>query len=443
MDKNTPSSKDLSSLGWLEQRLPVKAFFKRHFQDYTMPAAISWLWALGDVLCILFLLMVLSGVFLALFYVPTAEGAFSSIQEIERHIPGGWLIRAIHVSGASIFMVFLYGHLLRGLYYLSYRAPRELAWWSGLLLLGMFMGVAFAGYVLPWGQISYWAADVVGQAMGAIPLVGHSLVVWIQGAERPTEVYLHRLFVLHFVLGFVAVGVIFAHIIMVRCVYGFLFHRKKERKKEGGSPSSAVPPEGGEQARIKVANSGAVKKVLLPFAPYFLMRDALVMIAAFLAMVVLGCFFSSWLVEADNWRPANPFKTPAQVETVWYFQPFYGMLQAVPSKMWGVILAGGSIGLLFFLPWLDCGKKHLLKEGWLYRVGLTLTVIAFIVLGLAGKAHMAGAWLWTARLALVWYYVFFLLAVPLLSGFFSSGNFFSSGKKKIGEEENPGITGKG
>lgn len=368
----------------MEKRFPLKQCVS-HFAQFPMPVHLNWMWTFGAILCGLLCIMVVTGLFLALTYVPTVAGAFASIEDIERHIPKGWLLRGLHLSGASLIMAALYMHFLRGFYYESYKAPRELVWISGLVCIILFMIIAFAGYVLPWGQMSYWAADVVGQALGAVPVIGHTLTVWLQGGERPGEIYLHRLFVVHFLMAFIIIGLVVFHVAALHITGPSNPKREKESQRT------------------------------LPFHPYFTIKDLRAFLVCLLICIVLFCFLPEWLTEVDNFRPANPFKTPKTIEPAWYFLPFYGILQAVPSKFGGLLAALGSFVVLLALPWLDKSPLRSAYQKIIFRIGISGIVLSFVLMGCAGKYHMEGRWLLIGRLALIYYFFFFLIWLPVES----------------------------
>ncbi len=350
-----------------------------------LPADLNWLWTVGATLCALLALMLLSGLTLTLAYTPDAELAFGSVEGIERRLPAGWLLRAMHMTGASFFMLALYVHLLRGLYYRSYQPPRRVVWLSGCVLLVMAMVTAFAGYVLPWGQMSYWGADVAGKAVGAFPLVGSWLEGVFLGGDTPGTPTLHRMFTLHFGLAFLIVGMVAGHIAHVHA--------------RGSSSPSARP---------------AGVTGVLPFHPYFTVRDMLAIVLVALAFVGVLCFWPEIIAEPANYRPANPLHTPADIEPEWYFLPFYGMMQAVPFKLAGLLLSGGAVAILFVVPWLDraagvgCGAPVLVRAG-----ALAVLICAAVATSCAGLHHMQGHWLLVARLGMVGYYAYFLAYLPM------------------------------
>ncbi|CAK7192721.1 Cytochrome b/c1 [Commensalibacter sp. Nvir] len=383
LDKKKVSSQ-LSLSGWLDQRAPFLSFLKKEYIEFPMPKNLNIWWAFGAALCIILLLMCITGIFLSLTYVPTAQEAFLSIETIERRVPSGWMIRAIHIAGSNLFLFFMYLHLFRGLYYGSYKSPRELVWLSGLIIMMMIMITAFAGYVLPWGQMSYWAANVVMQALSSIPWVGKSLSYWLMGGTIPNTITLHRLFVLHFVVAFAILVIVGLHIIF--------FHVVKSNNPEGVEPCK--------------------EEEVLPFYPYFVCKDGVVIVFAIFLLVVLAFFFPNLLTNSENYISANPLETPTTIAPEWYFLPFYGILQVVPSKFGGVLLAMGSVCVLFLVPWLDRSPIKSCKYRPLHRVSLFLLIMSYITLGVVGKIHDQPLLIWLGRFALFYYYFHFLIVMP-------------------------------
>ncbi|MFT8418383.1 MAG: cytochrome b N-terminal domain-containing protein [Acetobacter sp.] len=352
-----------------------------------LPADLNWLWTVGAILCALLALMVLSGLTLTLAYTPDAGLAFGSVEGIERRLPAGWLLRAMHMTGASFFMLALYIHLLRGLYYRAYLPPRRAVWLSGCGLLVMVMVTAFAGYVLPWGQMSYWGADVAGRAVGALPFVGGWLEGLFLGGEAPGTPTLHRMFALHFGLAFVITGVVVGHIAHVHA--------------RGSSSPSARP-----------ANVTGV----LPFHPYFTVRDMLAIVLVAGVFVGVMCLWPELIIEPANYRPANPLHTPADIEPEWYFLPFYAMMQAIPYKLGGLLLSGGAVAVLFAVPWLDrsaCAADGTPQPVAVRLGAMVLLIGSAVATACAGVHHMQGNWLVVARLGMVGYYTYFVVYLPL------------------------------
>lgn len=357
----------------------------RAYGRLPLPADLNWWWTVGAILCAILALMLLTGLALTLAYTPDAGLAFGSVEGIERRLPAGWLLRAMHMTGASFFMLALYVHVLRGLYYRSYQSPRIGVWMSGCVLLAMAMITAFAGYVLPWGQMSYWGADVAGKAVGALPLIGGWLEGVFLGGDAPGTPTLHRMFALHFGLAFLIIGMVMGHIAVVHA--------------RGSSSPSARP---------------AGVTGVLPFHPYFTVRDMLAIVLVAIAFVAVLCFWPELIAEPANYRPANPLHTPADIEPEWYFLPFYGMMQAVPFKLGGLLLSGGAVAVLFAVPWLDRKVGDGQGVPTLARVAaMLLLVCSAVATAFAGAHHMQGNWLLVARLGMVGYYAYFLAYLPL------------------------------
>ncbi|CAI3947384.1 cytochrome b [Commensalibacter communis] len=386
---NQVSSKKHMFSEWIEKRFPVFSTFRREYIQFPMPRNLNIWWAFGAVLCVTLLLMLATGIFLALSYTPSAEEAFASIEMIERRVPSGWLLRSLHMAGSNLFLVFLYLHLFRGLYYGSYKNPRELVWLSGLLLMLMVMITAFAGYILPWGQMSYWAANVVIQAISSIPFIGEGLARWLMGGSSPSDLTLHRYFVLHFAMAFFIIAVVFIHVICVHVV--------KSNNPKGIEPKT--------------------KEETLPFYPYYVAKDGVVIVGAIILLVLLAFFFPDLLTNSENYTPANPLETPANIAPEWYFLPFYGILQLIPYKFLGLLLSVGSIMVLFAVPWLDRSPIKSANYRPSYRIALFLLVLSFVMLGIVGKYHSHTGLIWLGRLALFYYYAHFLLILPFSARF--------------------------
>ncbi|WP_252346885.1 cytochrome b N-terminal domain-containing protein [Acetobacter sp. P1H12_c] len=388
------AGRDSTVQGHTAPALRARAFV-RDYMAFLLPRDLNVLWTIGAMLVAVLALMLLSGLTLALTYTPDATLAFSSVETLDRRVPFGWLLRSLHMTGATFFMAALYLHVFRGLCYGSYRAPRQGLWSVGTVLLILVMVTAFAGYVLPWGQMSYWGADVAGKAVGAIPLVGNLLERVFLGGDAPGTATLHRMFVLHFTLAFTIVGMVMLHVAVLHA-------------RGSTSPSGAA---GQERARM------------LPFHPYFTVKDGLGVVVLAILFTLVMCFWPGLVTEAANYRPANPLHTPADIEPEWYFLPFYGMLQAVPSKFFGLLVSGGAVAILLFVPRLDRGTPATFAAGrwgglkWLPRLALAGLVGAFVVAGLAGRHHVQGGWLLAGRVATLVYYLYFLGFLPFYSRF--------------------------
>ncbi|MDI2113656.1 cytochrome b [Commensalibacter nepenthis] len=383
------SSKKQTISEWIEKRFPIFSTFQREYTQFPMPCNLNIWWAFGAVLCVVLLLMLATGIFLALSYTPSADGAFASIEMIERRVASGWLLRSLHMAGSNLFLAFLYLHIFRGLYYGSYKSPRELVWLSGLVLMLMVMMTAFAGYILPWGQMSYWAANVVIQAISSIPLIGEGLAHWLMGGSSPNDLTLHRYFVLHFAMAFLIIGVVLIHVICLHVV--------KSNNPKGIEPKT--------------------KEETLSFFPYYVAKDGVVIVGAIILLVLLAFFFPDLLTNNENYTPANPLETPASIAPEWYFLPFYGILQIIPFKFLGLLLSVGSLLILFVVPWLDRSPIKSANYRPLYRIALLVLFIVFVILGIVGKYHTHTGLIWLGRLALLYYYAHFLVILPLSARF--------------------------
>jgi ubiquinol-cytochrome c reductase cytochrome b subunit len=371
--------------GWVEARLPVISAFRAEYIDFRLPRNLNGLWNFGAILTVVLLLMLATGIFLAMNYTPTNAGAFLSVEAIDRQLAGGWLLRAMHMTGANLFLAALYIHLFRGLYYGSYKAPREILWISGLVLLVMVMATAFAGYVLPWGQMSYWGADVISKAVGAVPVIGNTLEHILAGSDHLGDIFLHRFFVIHFILAFLVVAVVGIHVVAVHVA--------------GSNNPVGIEPK--------------TPKDTVPFHPYFTSKDLFGLVLFALVFALLMFFWPGLLMEPDNYAPADPMHTPADIEPEWYFLPFYGMLQSVPSKFGGLLAAAGSLLILFALPWLDRSPVRSMRFRPICRAGLLVLVASFVVLALVGKHHAQGNWMALGRLATLYYFGYFLVLLPV------------------------------
>ncbi|WP_408740363.1 cytochrome b [Acetobacter senegalensis] len=371
--------------GWIDRRLPVISGFRAEYIDFRMPKNLNGLWNFGAILTVVLLLMLATGTFLAMHFIPTAAEAFLSVEAIDRQLPGGWMLRSMHMVGANLFLAALYIHLFRGLYYGSYKAPREILWISGLVLMVLVMATAFAGYVLPWGQMSFWGADVISKAVGAVPVIGNTLEHILAGSDQLGDIFLHRFFVIHFILAFLVVAVVGVHVVAVHVA--------------GSNNPLGIEPK--------------TPKDTVPFHPYFTSKDLVGLVLFALVFALLMFFWPSLLTEPDNYAPADPMHTPADIEPEWYFLPFYGMLQSVPSKFGGLLAAAGSLLILFALPWLDRSPVRSMRFRPLCRIGLLGLVVAFVLLALVGKHHAQGSWMALGRVSLLYYFGYFLVLLPL------------------------------
>lgn len=374
-------------LSWIEERFPVFSYLSQHLGQYQTPKNLSYFWSFGSLAGIALVIQILTGIFLSMHYTPHADHAFNSVEHIMRDVNYGWLIRYLHAVGASMFFMVVYSHIARGLFFGSYKKPREIVWFLGIIIFLTMMATAFMGYVLPWGQMSFWGATVITNLFSAIPIVGESLVTWLWGGYSVDNPTLNRFFALHFLLPFVIVGIVIIHIIALHI------------------------PGSGNPSGVEVKT----KKDTIPFHPYYTIKD-LFGLGVFLIFFVYFVFYKPNLLgHPDNYIPANPLVTPAHIVPEWYFLPFYAILRAIPDKLGGVIAMFSSIFVLFILPWLD---KSEVKSGY-YRPIFKWCFLFFIVnvffLGYLGAKPAEGIYVIASRIATLIYFAYFLLALPLLS----------------------------
>ena len=352
-------------LGWIDDRFPLTKMWNEHLAQYYAPKNFNFWYFFGSLALMVLVIQIVSGIFLTMHYKPDGATAFASVEYIMRDVPYGWLIRYIHSTGATAFFVVVYLHMLRGLMYGSYKKPRELIWLFGMFIYLALMAEAFMGYLLPWGQMSYWGAQVIISLFGAIPVIGDDLTLWIRGDFVIGDATLNRFFALHVIaLPFVLVFLVIAHIIALH---------------EVGSNN----PDGVEIKKTKDANGIPLDGI--PFHPYDSVKDIVgVVVFLFFFSIVLFYFpdGGGYLLEHANFIASDPLKTPEHIAPVWYFTPFYAILRAVPDKLMGVGAMFAAIALLFFMPWLDrCKVKSVRYRSAIYKVNLTVFIISFVVLG--------------------------------------------------------------
>ena len=378
---------------WIDDRFPFTKTMKYHATEYYASKNFNLWYVFGVLSMVMLVNQLLTGVFLTMNYKPSAELAFASVEYIMRDVEWGWLIRYMHSTGASFFFIVVYLHMFRAMLYGSYKKPRELIWIIGMLIFFALMAEAFAGYLLPWGQMSYWGAQVIISLFGAIPAIGDSLVEFIRGDYSISDITLNRFFALHVItLPLALIALVFVHIVALH---------------EVGSNN----PDGVEIKESKDANGVPLDGVA--FHPYHTSKD-LVAIVIFLMIFSAVIFFApemgGYFLEYANFEPANLLATPEHIAPVWYFTPFYAILRAVPDKLWGSILIAASVALPIFLPWLDKSRvKSIRYRGWMYKSALGLFVVSFVCLGWLGVQPAEGAYVIAARIFSVVYFAFFLL----------------------------------
>ncbi len=388
---------------WLDMRLPIIRLAWDSVVDYPTPKNLNYWWTFGGILSLMLGLQIVTGIVLAMHYVPHVDYAFNSVERIMRDVNYGWLIRFMHANGASMFFVAVYVHILRNLYYGSYKAPREVLWILGCVIYLLMMATAFMGYVLPWGQMSFHGAVVITNLFGALPIVGEPITTWLWGGFAVDNPTLNRFFSLHFLLPFVIAGVVGLHI--------WALHVPGNNNPTGVNVKS--------------------KADTVPFHPYYTVKDGF----AISVFLLLFGFFVFWnpdiLGHADNYIPANPLVTPSHIVPEWYFLPFYAILRAVPDKLGGVLAMFGAIGCLFVLPWLDTSKVRSMRYRPTARLYFGIFVLAAIILGFCGAKLPddpvlgdfktftlidadLNSFVWLSRLAALYYFGYFLVITPIL-----------------------------
>jgi ubiquinol-cytochrome c reductase cytochrome b subunit len=387
-------TKQLTGLrDWVDDRFPLMQLWNDHMGQYYAPKNFNFWYYFGALSIVVLAIQILTGIWLTMNYKPDAELAFASVEYIMRDVEWGWLIRYMHSTGASAFFIVIYLHMFRALLYGSYKKPRELLWVLGMFTYLALMAEAFLGYLLPWGQMSFWGAQVIISLFGAIPFVGETLSLWIRGDFVVSDITLNRFFALHVIAVPLAImGLVFLHILALH---------------EVGSNN----PDGVEIKKNKGPDGKPVDGI--PFHPYYTVKDSvgvIVFLILFAGVVFFAPEMGGWFLEANNFVPANPLVTPEHIVPVWYFTPFYAILRAVPDKLIGVMLMGGATTILFLLPWLDRSPvKSIRYRGPIFKTALTLFVISFVSLGYLGTQNPTTTMTWMARGFSVIYFGFFLL----------------------------------
>lgn len=424
---------------WIDERFPLTSTWKQHSSEYYAPKNFNFWYYFGSLAMLVLVIQLVTGIFLTMYYKPDANLAFASVEYIMRDVNWGWLIRYMHSTGASLFFVVIYLHMFRGLLYGSHRKPRELVWLIGMFIYLSLMAEAFFGYLLPWGQMSFWGAQVIISLFDAIPIIGPELALWIRGDYVVSDVTLNRFFAFHVILfPLILIGLVFVHIVALHKV---------------GSNN----PEGIEIKRNKNAEGIPVDGI--PFHPYYTIKDsvgAIVFLIVFSLIVFFAPEMGGWFLEADNFIPADPLRTPEHIVPLWYFTPYYAILRAttdelkwvigigvvlymiwavlrggsgarrsvllaigavlliglvtLTAKVWGVILMGAAVLILCFLPWLDQSPvKSIHYRGWMYKTALALFAFSFVGLGWLGTQQVTPAYTHTAQVLAVIYFAFFFL----------------------------------
>ncbi len=378
---------------WIDYRLPFVATMQHELYEYPTPRNLTYWWNFGSLAGIMLVVMIVTGIVLAMQYTPSSELAFDSVERIMRDVNYGWLVRYAHANGASMFFAIVYIHIFRGLYYGSYKNPRELLWILGVVILILMIATAFMGYVLPWGQMSYWAATVITNLFSAIPLVGNSIVTFLWGGFTVGDPTLHRFYALHYLLPFIIVAVVFLHLIAL--------HRF------GSNNPLGIDLKGPQDT--------------IPFHPYYTIKDFFGLTVFLLIFAFFVFYAPNFFASPDNYIPANPMQTPNHIVPEWYLLPYYAILRSItfdflgiPGKLIGVVLAFGSLFMLLLVPWLDTSPVRSARFRPIYKWVFWLLVIDVLALGWVGFNPPAGIVVTVGQIATLYFYVHFLILFPLI-----------------------------
>jgi len=379
-----------SIVKWIDKRLPIFSLIGGHLLNYPTPKNLNYFWTFGGILTFVLLTQIITGLVLAMHYIADTNYAFESVEHIMRDVNYGWLIRYIHANGSSMFFLAVYIHMGRSLYYGSYKEPRELIWLLGLIIFFLMIMAAFMGYVLPWGQMSFWAATVITNLFSAIPLVGESVTSWLWGGYAVGAPLLTRFFALHYLIPFLIFGIVILHVWALHV--------------PGNNNPVGIDIKQGTQDT-------------LPFSPYIVMKDSFALMV-FLAIFAFFVFYMpNILGHPDNYIKANPMQTPAHIVPEWYLLPFYAILRSIPDKLGGVIAMVSAILILGLLPWLDRSKVRSATFRPLYKQFFWIFVIDCLILGYIGAKPPEGYYLLIGRVATAYYFLYFIIIIPLLSIF--------------------------
>ncbi|MGF1624391.1 MAG: cytochrome bc complex cytochrome b subunit [Alphaproteobacteria bacterium] len=388
-------------VGWIDRRLPVFSYLDKEYRQFPAPRNFNYFWNFGAIATLMLVIMIATGIVLAMQYTPHVDMAFDSVERIMRDVNNGWLLRYLHMNGASMFFIAVFIHIFRGLWYGSYKQPRELLWILGVVLLVLMMATAFMGYVLPWGQMSFWGAKVITSLFSAIPLVGDSITTWLWGGFTVDNPTLNRFFALHYLLPFVIAAVVVLHVIALHVV--------------GSNNPLGIDPKGPRDT--------------LPFHPYYTAKDSFGMVVFLIVYMAFVFFAPNYMGHPDNYIPADPMVTPAHIVPEWYFLPFYAILRSIDFNIWfidaklaGVLAMFGSLVVLALAPWLDRSPVRSCRFRPVYRWFLILLVVDLVILGYVGAnspddqvfAGLGITWLDVGHVATPWYFIHFLVIMPLV-----------------------------
>jgi ubiquinol-cytochrome c reductase cytochrome b/c1 subunit len=373
-------------VNWIDTRLPLFTMMNKEYAVFPTPKNFNYFWNFGALATVALVLMIATGIFLAMNYTPDSTMAFDSVERIMRDVNYGWLLRYAHANGASMFFLVVYVHIFRGMYYGSYKSPRELLWMLGVVILLLMMATAFMGYVLPWGQMSFWGATVITNLFSAFPLVGNAIVTWLWGGFAVGDPTLHRFFSLHYLLPFVIVAVVFLHVVALHIT--------------GSNNPLGIDVKSPQDT--------------LPFHPYYTIKDSVGLCVFLMVWAAFVFFAPNFFGNPDNYIPANPLQTPSEIVPEWYLLPFYAILRSVPNKLGGVCMMFGSILILFVLPWLDTSPVRSARFRPIYRALFWVLVVSTIALGAVGAHRPEGVWVVLGRVATTYYFLHFLVLLPII-----------------------------
>jgi quinol-cytochrome oxidoreductase complex cytochrome b subunit len=371
---------------WFERRLPIGGFVRASFVAYPTPRNLNYWWTFGAILSFMLGVQIVTGIILVMHYTPETGMAFNSVEHLMRDVNYGWLLRYLHSNGASMFFLAGYIHIFRGMYYGSYKEPREVLWILGVLIYLLMMATGFLGYTLPWGQMSFWGATVITNFFSAIPIVGESVTTWLWGGYAVGNPTLQRFFSLHYLLPFVIVGVVVLHV--------WALHVAGQNNPTGVEPKS--------------------EKDTVAFTPYATIKDGFMVVCFCILFAWFTFYIPNYLGDPDNYIPANPGVTPMHIVPEWYYLPFYAILRSIPNKLAGVTAMFGSIAILCFLPWLDTSRVKSANYRPLFKQFMWIFLLVVIGLGYLGAQPPEGGYVIAARILTAYYFIHFLIILPLL-----------------------------
>jgi ubiquinol-cytochrome c reductase cytochrome b/c1 subunit len=371
---------------WFHERLPIVAFAKDHVLEFPTPKNLNYWYTFGGILAVMLVVQIITGIVLVMHYTAQTDMAFSSVEHIMRDVNYGWMLRYLHMNGASMFFIAVYIHMFRGMYYGSYKAPREVLWMIGVIIYLIMMATAFMGYVLPWGQMSFWGAKVITNLFSAIPFVGDSVTTWLWGGYSVDNPTLNRFFSLHYLLPFVLAGVVILHI--------WALHVTGNNNPAG----------------VNVKGPGDT----VPFHPYYTIKDGFVIVVFFMFYALFVFYGPNYLGDAVNYVPANPLVTPAHIKPEWYYLPFYAILRSIPDKLFGVIAMFSSILILFFLPWLDTSRVRSGRYRPIFKLEFWVFAAVCVALGFIGSKPPEPVYVFWSRILTFYYFAHFIFILPIL-----------------------------